>query len=218
MICILLAGCGAVTPIVPTPTASLIPTQTLKPTITSSPTMTPSPLPPEMATSTAFEVVKANVCPTTTPNPSAENMNTLSDSQILREFAGIYSFNAGLYGMTLVLNCDGTFVFAASTDSPPVGYRAGTTLVHAGQIQFKYETNTSTSFNWALIPVRWGQRKYLIWTDKVMDFCQDIKSKDSYFYEPRDKEASGNYLLRNGDEKMEAAGFPLLPSGERICP
>lgn len=56
------------------------------------------------------------------------------------------------------------------------------------------------------VSVSWGRRRYLIPTDKVVDFCNSVNDGR----EPRTG-AQGSHLLRRGDEKKKAAGFPRVP-------
>jgi hypothetical protein len=58
--------------------------------------------------------------------------------------------------------------------------------------------------------VRWGQRIYLIETDKLYDFCDKI----NLGMEPRD-EPHGMYLLRRGDHAIAVTGRPNLPEAYR---
>lgn len=62
----------------------------------------------------------------------------------------------------------------------------------------------------AFIPVSWGQRKYLIPTDDIAGFCNDVNAG----IEPR-KSPFGHYLLRREDETKEATGNPVLPEKYR---
>jgi hypothetical protein len=55
-------------------------------------------------------------------------------------------------------------------------------------------------------PVAWGTRKYLIPSNNIVGFCNEVNDGS----EPR-KGLRGFYLLRRGDEKKEAKGFPDVP-------
>jgi len=58
------------------------------------------------------------------------------------------------------------------------------------------------------IPVKWGERRYLIPADDVVGFCNQINSGR----EPR-QYAHGFYLMRSGDEKKAVSGGPEFPPG-----
>lgn len=57
-----------------------------------------------------------------------------------------------------------------------------------------------------LVPVRWGDRRYLIPSGDVMGFCNDVNSG----VEPQ-RDGCGVHLLRRGDERKLATGLPELP-------
>jgi len=57
-----------------------------------------------------------------------------------------------------------------------------------------------------LIPVRWGDRRYLIPADDVAGFCNRVNDAS----EPRD-DVHGLFLLRKGDEKKPVSGSPTVP-------
>ena len=56
------------------------------------------------------------------------------------------------------------------------------------------------------IPISWGSRKYLIPSNEVVGFCNEVNARA----EPRD-DLHGRYLLRVGDEKKTVTGWPKLP-------
>ena len=58
--------------------------------------------------------------------------------------------------------------------------------------------------------VKWGKRSYLIPSDDVIGFCNAVNSAS----EPREAQL-GRYLLRQGDEKIKAAGKPTVPAEYR---
>jgi len=57
-----------------------------------------------------------------------------------------------------------------------------------------------------LVPVRWGDRHYLLPADDIIGFCNEINGGR----EPRDV-VHGFYLLRRGDESVKVTGKPALP-------
>ncbi|HEV2608056.1 MAG TPA: hypothetical protein VGT79_08740 [Xanthomonadaceae bacterium] len=57
-----------------------------------------------------------------------------------------------------------------------------------------------------VIPVRWGERRYLIPPDRMKDFVEAINEG----FEPRPR-SWGRFLLVQGDEKKPVAGLPSLP-------
>jgi hypothetical protein len=57
-----------------------------------------------------------------------------------------------------------------------------------------------------LIPIVWGERRYLIPRDEMVKFANDINAG----FEPR-KTLWGSFLLRRGDELKDVHGQPSLP-------
>ena len=58
-----------------------------------------------------------------------------------------------------------------------------------------------------LLPVRWGERLYLVEERELLDFCAKAGSGE----EPRDS-AGGMFFLRDGDWNVRVTGLPELPS------
>jgi hypothetical protein len=69
----------------------------------------------------------------------------------------------------------------------------------------------------ALIPVDWGDRKYLISPDEIIDFCNDVNAGR----EPRTSEYGrrhgmyGMSFLRLGDGEKQVLGLPMVPTDYR---
>lgn len=70
------------------------------------------------------------------------------------------------------------------------------------------EPTKGGKFPAALVPVRWGERQYMIPPDRIPAFVSTI----NHGYEPR-RHPFGTYLLRDGDEAKPVAGLPVLPPG-----
>lgn len=194
IVTVLASGCGAVTPIVPTPTVN--------PTISFL-------MKSSAATKTAFEGDAKKVCSTATPEPQNQVSLVLSDSQITREFAGVYIYSTKYWIYSLVLNCDGTMIKSVETDTGGYFVDERKTIIRDGQILLESSTIV-------YIPVRWGQRKYLIEEDRVTKFCEATQST-GFLKEPREGNV-GFFYLRKGDFAIIATGIPILPSGEKLCP
>lgn len=75
---------------------------------------------------------------------------------------------------------------------------------------FKNERKGFQGIAEEFIPVVWGERCYLIPSDDVVGFCNKVNEGT----EPRDA-PHGFYLLRRGDEKNAASGFPIVPEEYR---
>lgn len=126
--------------------------------------------------------------------------------------------DTGFESLHLVINCDGSFIGWSFHDIGALLHHEGKISVKDGQI---YLTNAVVADSWALpkrlTPVRWGQRRYLI-ADYLEDlFCESMALADER-KEPRIVSSPGLFLLRSGDENLDVTGFPISPSGEKICP
>jgi hypothetical protein len=63
------------------------------------------------------------------------------------------------------------------------------------------------SSNSIVIPVRWGERRYLIPSGDMIEFCNAVNAGT----EPRSSLARGYFYLREGDEDKKCAGDPPVP-------
>lgn len=57
------------------------------------------------------------------------------------------------------------------------------------------------------IPVRWGERHYLVATNEMVRFCNAVNALE----EPRGR-IHGRFLMRRGDEDKPANGLPTVPT------
>lgn len=62
----------------------------------------------------------------------------------------------------------------------------------------------------SFLPVKWGERTYLIPDDEIVEFCNGI----NFGWEPRE-DSHGFFLLRDGDCEKKVTGFPSLPKKYR---
>jgi len=75
---------------------------------------------------------------------------------------------------------------------------------------FKNERKGFQGIAEELVPVPWGERRYLIPSDEIIDFCNKVNDGT----EPRESNR-GYFLLRRGDEKKMVSGFPSVPNDYR---
>ena len=218
-----LASCGNVAPSVPTPTLrpsrspSPASTNAPRPTASPSPTPTLSRVSSHNATVSAFETLLAGTCPTGTAIPEETGGATAwSDAALLGEFAGDYSHSTGFWNYYLVVGCDNTFHELIITDTLQYMSFEGSIAVLNRQIVLIGKRDDGISHTAVFVPVRWGARKYLIESDRLTDFCADIKST-SRFKEPRAENGIGFFYLRVGDNKIEVTGGPTSLAGNEIC-
>jgi len=58
-----------------------------------------------------------------------------------------------------------------------------------------------------LVPIRWGERRYLVPAEEMADFCNAVNTGE----EPRDR-LHGLFLLRRNDVQVKVDGRPAVPS------
>ncbi len=64
-----------------------------------------------------------------------------------------------------------------------------------------------------LIPVRWGERRYLIYAEELSEFCKSIENG----VEPRNK-SNGDFHMKELNWEIPVDGQPISPNGQEICP
>ena|SRR5687768_1872946 len=179
---------------------------------------TPRPTSAYELTQTAFESLMKNVCPAATPYPTQNSeSNHVSDNEILREFAGNYSYGTGFWVYYLILNCDQSFYEVIYTDTGGQFITQGNVEIRSGELFFTASNNSDTKII-IYIPVRWGQRKYLLEKEyDIQRFCEATTAQEGY-QEPRNEEIFlGLVYLRIGDEKLSVTALPVSPNGKELC-
>ncbi len=62
------------------------------------------------------------------------------------------------------------------------------------------------------LPIRWGDRRYIIPANAAIEFCDDIREG----WEPRD-DMIGHYYLSEGDLEKPTRWSPILLDGHSLC-
>lgn len=158
------------------------------------------------------------------------------------QFAGSYSFSWSFGGSSIKLNADGTFqedsgsctfttqqsgtyVYSDGTLKFKIAKYTGKQNYDAKEVDlfdaklrrqfFGYPEDAKDEpmeTEFALHPVTWGERIYLIYESDLDDFTDAI----NFGLEPRDFSPQdiyyGSFLLRDGDEEKKAKGVPALPT------
>ncbi|MFE0499948.1 hypothetical protein ACFW0P_04105 [Lysobacter soli] len=91
--------------------------------------------------------------------------------------------------------------------------RLGSVVESTGVLKLQLDRTRDTPFSALpdeLVPVRWGQRRYLIAPSELISFVNAIHQG----FEPR-TDAHGMFLLGRGDEEKPAEGLPDLPERYR---
>ncbi|MFN8398468.1 MAG: hypothetical protein U0X74_00525 [Anaerolineales bacterium] len=148
-------------------------------------------------------------------SPTKSMPKPISDDDIFKEFTGEYPLADGLGLITtdLSIKSDKTFHFEVFTDSGGHGEQNGSTEMNNGKIQLLVSSERLPLVPSVLIPVKWGEREYLIDGEKIEDFCLSVKNGN----EPRTK-VYGNFHLKDGDWEVSVTGQPTSPDGQAICP
>lgn len=138
-----------------------------------------------------------------------------SKTKLFREFAGKYYLGDGL-GMNchVVVEHAGRFRFYWYTDSGVYQEHQGDIAIHDSVFILTLDFgsgNPPFCFSERLVPVSWGERKYLI--HPVSSFCEQVINA----LEPRDMPFGTTYL-RITDVDMEILGDPMRADGQPQCP
>ena len=137
----------------------------------------------------------------------------ITPDSVLQDFAGKYYEGDGLgASFSLSIQPDKTFSFQAGTDMGWHWEYEGTIVNSLNQIQL-ISTERVLFEPHDLLPVKWGDRRYLIAKDSVSDFCEWVKKG----WEPRE-EIFGIVYLRINDWEIPAKGHQISPQGDLICP
>jgi hypothetical protein len=127
-------------------------------------------------------------------------------------WAGHYFWGDGLGANLSLLIADQTG-FAIAWHGCLGLYGANEGLIQRGKdgrliLDFRWRNDPDEFGNFPkeLIPVRWGERRYLIDANDVPGFINQIH----WGLEPRDT-AFGDHFLQRGDEQRPALGLPALP-------
>lgn len=132
-------------------------------------------------------------------------------------WAGEYYHGDGMgVNVTLVLAPKSGYVFEWHGCLGLYDRNYGTVTENNGRLHLSFTfANEQEGFQGIaeeFIPIAWGDRKYLIPSDDVIGFCNDVNDGT----EPR-KSVHGMYLLRDGDEKREVTGSPEVPEKFKSC-
>jgi hypothetical protein len=151
---------------------------------------------------------------------SASEMQTKKIQRELRhleddDWAGEYYFGDGLgVNVSLAVAPKSGFVFSWRGCLGLYDLNYGNVTFTNGSVKllFKYPNKREGFEGIApeLLPVRWGQRHYLIAVDRIVDFTNAINAgtEPGSLFGGR----SGRFLLRRGDESRAVVGRPSLPN------
>ena len=126
-------------------------------------------------------------------------------------WAGQYYFGDGLgTNVTLTLAPENGFTITWFGCLGLYDQNHGTVAMNGNRIKFSFAFDVESGYtgNYAseYMPIRWGERLYLIPPGEIVQFCNAINSGN----EPR-RGPHGRFFLRRDDWKKEAPGKPELP-------
>jgi len=134
-----------------------------------------------------------------------------ADSVALKDIAGEYRFGDGLGArFMLTLAAGGKFTFQWNGCLGTYDHNQGSASIQDGILHIAPEKPnlrdgfrvTPTEF----YPVRWGARMYLISTNEIVQFCNEVNQGS----EPRNGPL-GHYYLRRNDMNKPVTGTPAVP-------
>ena len=133
---------------------------------------------------------------------------SLEDEQLssVSGLAGKYYFGDHLgSNERLIIQEDGYYSYKGSRCLGTYAKSAGKASLVNGVLTLKPETASGTQPS-DLIPLKWGDRLYLIDKDEILDFCNEINQA----FEPR-KYDEGFTYIREPDWRKAVTGAPNLP-------
>ncbi|MCP4745401.1 MAG: hypothetical protein GY874_04555 [Desulfobacteraceae bacterium] len=128
------------------------------------------------------------------------------------QIAGSYYHGNGIgINKRLIITSEGRFFYKYSGSLGVYDRNKGWVSKQDGCLVLHPNFWSRKSFPTKLLPVKWGQRLYLVSDKRLKDFCNDIK-KDQ---EPR-KKIQGRYYLRTNKDSY--ADYEHIPSGSPQLP
>ena len=152
----------------------------------------------------------------------------------MQDFIGDYYLGDGLgVRWSLAIHSDLTFDLLRDTDVGPYDRFAGEIVIQNDRIQLipssqtTYVQNNASPLtpagevlvlrNWrlmrdethTLIPVKWGPRRYLVFANRLAEFCEE---------ESRDIQWNFDTYLRKDAGNLKASGKSTAPGGNVLCP
>lgn len=145
-------------------------------------------------------------------NERHERLTNLSAVEPDHAWAGTYYCGDGLgVNLTMTLSPNGEFAFRWTGCMGIYDRNMGTFSIGEDGVmtlEFELENNREgfRGSGEAFIPIRWGERRYLVAKERLASFCDAVNLGS----EPRDGPHGGVYL-REGDWDLAVTGAPDLP-------
>lgn len=144
----------------------------------------------------------------------ASHSPTLRDwraNKALQDFSGEY-YMGFYWSWHLSIRADSTFALEIFDDMGGYHQFAGSVVVENNQFRL---VTSDKDFDepTELIPVKWGQRRYIIDAKMVDSFCYDM----SQGWEPREFVIGGPFYLKENHWEKPAGLIPVLLNGFPLC-
>ena len=127
------------------------------------------------------------------------------------QIAGKYYLGKGLgFTFTLTVHPDGTFSSIWRGCLGIYAEASGSAFLRDGELVLEpvsRKGGTSRGLETRFLPIRWGERQYLVPSDQRLELAYQINEG----HEPRSS-SFGNVYLREGDWDKPVAGEPDLPA------
>jgi hypothetical protein len=143
---------------------------------------------------------------------ASHSSNSVSD-----DFAGDYFTSGDFVTLSLSIKPDQTFTLFRRTDTNEFHEYSGTFSVSSDKIYLN-PTNEFPLNTQDFVLVKWGKRRYLVFSDSVLEFCESINHVKQPWRSIFGIGFGYNHFFRASDKYKFAFGYPISPQGERICP
>jgi hypothetical protein len=129
----------------------------------------------------------------------------------LHDWAGEYDTGGGVGSWSVCKLAPASgFVISLGGCVGVYAINSGSIIEEGGVIKLLTERPSGDKDSWRsvtnMLPVRWGERHYLIADDEVIEFCNAVNAG----WEP-DRWYGGFFLLRRGDKEKQVSGMPGIP-------
>ncbi len=126
----------------------------------------------------------------------------------LEQIAGKYYLGRGLgFNYTLTIHPGGTFSYTWRGCLGVYAEVSGSAFLRNGELVLEPSSRKNQRLDTRFLPLRWGGRQYLVPSEQLPDFANQVKERR----EPRSGPL-GDAYLREGDWNKPVTGEPDLPA------
>lgn len=136
-------------------------------------------------------------------------------TKLFNDFVGDYTLVTGFWSYHISITSDHSYSMEIDPDFDKPFIFQGKLIVERGNLRLV--TSRANIFGqYPFIPIKWGDRRYLVETGRIEDFC--IATVMPLGHDEPRKSGIGLFYLRDGDWSKPAVGYPTNFFGQRICP